>query len=119
MLDVSIERLDEIDFLELQSEWSQTNDAIRLFLNETLNNYSDLGPELTTASKEVTTTLKEVSQLSRSLNSLVRSDSDFTFQFSNTMRDVSLMSKSLKRLADLLERNPQAFLIGKPNNSRE
>jgi hypothetical protein len=119
VLDVSIERLDEIDFLKLQSEWSQTNDAIRLFLDETLENYSDLGPELTTASKEATTTLKEISQLSRSLNSLVRSDSDFTFQFSNTMRDVSLMSKSLKRLADLLERNPQAFLIGKPNNSRE
>jgi hypothetical protein len=119
VLDVSIERLDEIDFLKLQSEWRQTNDAIRLFLDETLENYSDLGPELTTASKEATTTLKEISQLSRSLNSLVRSDSDFTFQFSNTMRDVSLMSKSLKRLADLLERNPQAFLIGKPNNSRE
>ena len=119
VLDVSIERLDEIDFMKLQSEWSQTNDAIRLFLDETLENYSDLGPELTTASKEATTTLKEISQLSRSLNSLVRSDSDFTFQFSNTMRDVSLMSKSLKRLADLLERNPQAFLIGKPNSSRE
>jgi hypothetical protein len=119
VLDVSIERLDEIDFLKLQSEWRQTNDAIRLFLDETLENYSDLGPELTTASKEATTTLKEISQLSRSLNSLVRSDSDFTFQFSNTMRDVSLMSKSLKRLADLLERNPQAFLIGKPNSSRE
>jgi hypothetical protein len=119
VLDVSIERLDEIDFLKLQSEWSQTNDAIRLFLDETLENYSDLGPELTTASKEATATLKEISQLSRSFNSLVRSDSDFTFQFSNTMRDVSLMSKSLKRLADLLERNPQAFLIGKPNNSRE
>ena len=45
--------------------------------------------------------------------------SDFTFQISDTMRDVSLMSKSLKRLADLLERNPQAFLIGKPSNSEK
>jgi hypothetical protein len=29
------------------------------------------------------------------------------------------MSKSLKRLADLLERNPQAFLIGKPAAAKE
>jgi hypothetical protein len=29
------------------------------------------------------------------------------------MRDISAMSKSLKSLADLLERNPQAFLRGK------
>jgi hypothetical protein len=29
------------------------------------------------------------------------------------MRDISAMSKSLKSLADLLERNPQAFISGK------
>jgi hypothetical protein len=33
------------------------------------------------------------------------------------MRDISAMSKSLKSLADLLERNPQAFLRGKGESS--
>ena len=50
---------------------------------------------------------------------MVHPESDLRFQFSDTLRDVSLMSKSLKRLADLLERNPQAFLIGKPSNTEK
>jgi hypothetical protein len=31
-----------------------------------------------------------------------------------TLREVSKMAKSLKKLADLLERNPQAIIRGKP-----
>ena len=57
--------------------------------------------------------------LSKTLNLMVQPDSELRFQFSDTLRDVSLTSKSLKRLAELLERNPQAFLIGKPSNSKE
>ena len=119
VLDISFQRLDEIDFNSLQSDFGETNKVIRGFLTQILENYSELGPELTTTSVEATSTMREISQLSRSLNLLVSEDSDFTFQFSNTMRDVSLMSKSLKRLADLLERNPQAFLIGKPSSAKE
>ena len=119
VLDISFQRLDEIDFNSLQSDFGETNKVIRGFLTQILENYSELGPELTATSVEATSTMREISQLSRSLNLLVSEDSDFTFQFSNTMRDVSLMSKSLKRLADLLERNPQAFLIGKPSSSKE
>jgi hypothetical protein len=33
------------------------------------------------------------------------------------MRDISAMSKSLKSLADLIERNPQAFIRGKGETS--
>ena len=50
---------------------------------------------------------------------MIQPESELRFQFADTLRDVSLMSKSLKRLADLLERNPQAFLIGKPSSTEE
>jgi hypothetical protein len=41
-------------------------------------------------------------------------ESDLRYGMVTALRDVSAMSKSLKTLADLLERNPQAFLQGKP-----
>jgi hypothetical protein len=62
--------------------------------------------------------MKDISSLSKTLNLMVQPDSELRFQFSDTLRDLSLTSKSLKRLAELLERNPQAFLIGKPSNSK-
>ena len=63
--------------------------------------------------------MKDISNLSRTLNLMMQPDSELRFQFFDTLRDLSLTSKSLKRLADLLERNPQAFLIGKPSNTKE
>ena len=63
-----------------------------------LQNYAELGPELTGTSRQVNETMKTVSDLARSLNLVVQPDSDFTFQISDTMREVSLMSKSLSVL---------------------
>ena len=57
--------------------------------------------------------ISEISDLTESLNDMLDPSSDFRFGFSTTMRDISAMSKSLKSLADLLERNPQAFISGK------
>ena len=63
--------------------------------------------------------MQNISKVSGSLNVLISPNSDLRFEISDTLREVSLMSKSLKRLADLLERNPQAFLIGKPPSDKE
>ena len=116
IIDIATERLDDFDIIGVQSDFTKSNAAFREFLSEFTKNYAELGPELTGTSRQVNETMKTVSDLARSLNLVVQPDSDFTFQISDTMREVSLMSKSLKRLADLLERNPQAFLIGKPSN---
>jgi hypothetical protein len=40
-------------------------------------------------------------------------DSDLRFGAVSALHDLSEMSKSLKSLADLLERNPQALIRGK------
>ena len=119
LLEVATIRLDELDFGALQSDFAQSNQALREFLNTFSENYSSLGPNLSEASTQANLTLKDISSLSKTLNLMVHPDSELRFQFSDTLRDVSLTSKSLKRLAELLERNPQAFLIGKPSNSKE
>lgn len=119
LLDIATTRLEEIDLPALQSDFSKSNSALRLFLQTFSENYSSLGPELTSASQQAKSTLLDVSRLSKSLNLIMQPESDLRFEFSDTLRDVSLMAKSLKRLADLLERNPQAFLIGKPSSSEE
>ena len=119
LLDIATTRLEEIDLPALQSDFSKSNSALRLFLQTFSENYSSLGPELTSASQQAKSTFLDVSRLSKSLNLIMQPESDLRFEFSDTLRDVSLMAKSLKRLADLLERNPQAFLIGKPSSSEE
>ena len=119
LLDIATTRLEEIDLPALQSDFSKSNSAFRLFLQTFSENYSSLGPELTSTSQQAKSTLLDVSRLSKSLNLIMQPESDLRFEFSDTLRDVSLMAKSLKRLADLLERNPQAFLIGKPSSSEE
>lgn len=119
LLEVATARLEEIDFNLLQSDFSKSNVALREFLDVFSDKYSSLGPRLSDASIQAKSTMADISKLSKSLNLILQPESDLRFQFSDTLRDVSLMSKSLKRLADLLERNPQAFLIGKPPSSED
>ena len=119
LLEVATIRLDELDFGTLQSDFAKSNQTLRKFLDTFSENYSSLGPNLSEASTQAAQTMKDISSLSKTLNLMVQPDSELRFQFSDTLRDVSLTSKSLKRLAELLERNPQAFLIGKPSNSKE
>ena len=119
LLEVATIRLDELDFGTLQSDFAKSNQTLRKFLDTFSENYSSLGPNLREASTQAAQTMKDISSLSKTLNLMVQPDSELRFQFSDTLRDVSLTSKSLKRLAELLERNPQAFLIGKPSNSKE
>ena len=119
LLEVAVSRLDELDFTSVQSEFAESNLVLRDFLNLFSQNYSALGPEITEATTQANVMMKDISNLSRTLNLMMQPDSELRFQFFDTLRDLSLTSKSLKRLADLLERNPQAFLIGKPSNTKE
>ena len=119
LIEVATTRMDEIDFNGLQTDFIKTNKVLQEFLQNFSESYSSLGPDLSVTSQQATKTFNDISKLSKSLSLMVHPESDLRFQFSDTLRDVSLMSKSLKRLADLLERNPQAFLIGKPSNTEK
>ena len=119
LLEVGNKRLEELDFASLQSDFAESNKALRKFLDLFSTNYAALGPSLLETSQKAQETMQSISKVSGSLNLLISPNSDLRFELSDTLREVSLMSKSLKRLADLLERNPQAFLIGKPPSVKE
>lgn len=113
----STKKLNELDLVTLSKDFSNTNKELQSFLNQVSTSYSPLGPKLSSATDQVREAIDKINLISDNLNEMLNPASDFRFGFSNTMRDISAMSKSLKSLADMLERNPQAFLRGKGESS--
>ena len=106
-------KISDLDLNKLSNDFSNTNTEIQSFLSKISGAYAPLGPKLVSSAEETSIMINEISVLTESLNDMLDPSSDFRFGFSTTMRDISAMSKSLKSLADLLERNPQAFISGK------
>lgn len=115
LMETATDKLEKLDVETLGGEFSATNVEIQTFLKEFSKAYVPLGPSLTATSGEAKVALAKVAALSDRLKEMLDPDSDFRFGFSDTLREIAGMAKSLKSLADLLERNPQAFLRGKPN----
>lgn len=113
----STKKLNELDLVTLSKDFSNTNKELQGFLKQVSTSYSPLGPKLSSATDQVKEAVVKINLISDNLNEMLNPASDFRFGFSNTMRDISAMSKSLKSLADMLERNPQAFLRGKGESS--
>ena len=111
------QKLNDIDLNKLSLDFSKTNNEIQLFLTQISKAYSPLGPKLSDTVDEGKIAIGKITQLSESLKTILDPSSELRFGFTSTMRDISAMSKSLKSLADLLERNPQAFLRGKGETS--
>ena len=107
-------RLKELDTKIISAEFSQTNIALRKLMAELNESYIPLGHSLTKTSHRVQDSLLKINQLASNLDLLLQPNSEFRYELDDTLRDVSNMAKSLKSLADLIERNPQAFIIGKP-----
>ncbi len=114
----STKKLNDLDLANLSKDFSNTNKELQEFLQQFSTSYSPLGPKLSSATDEVKIAVAKINLISDNLNEMLNPASDFRFGFSNTMRDISAMSKSLKSLADMLERNPQAFLRGKGESSK-
>ena len=115
LMETATDKLEKLDVETLGGDFSATNVEIQTFLKEFSKAYVSLGPSLTATSGEAKVALAKVAALSDRLKEMLDPDSDFRFGFSDTLREIAGMAKSLKSLADLLERNPQAFLRGKPN----
>ena len=115
LMETATDKLEKLDVETLGGDFSATNVEIQTFLKEFSMAYVPLGPSLTATSGEAKVALAKVAALSDRLKEMLDPDSDFRFGFSDTLREIAGMAKSLKSLADLLERNPQAFLRGKPN----
>ena len=116
LMETATNKLEELDVETLGSDFSATNNELQAFLKSFSKAYVPLGPSLTETSKEAKDALVKVAALSDRMKEMLDPASDFRFGFSDTLREIAAMAKSLKSLADLLERNPQAFLRGKPNS---
>jgi len=60
-------------------------------------------------------TLKEGSAALGSIQKLTRSDSPTVTDLQGTLREISAAARSLRALADYLERHPEALIQGKGN----
>lgn len=113
LIEVATVQLSDLNSSEISSSVVTLSSTVQDALKKILENYLDLGPSLTSTSKEAKITLNKISALSTNLNEMLVPESDLRYGMISALRDISSMSKSLKNLADLLERNPQAFLQGK------
>jgi paraquat-inducible protein B len=114
LMETATEKIGNLDVATMGSDFSETNTEIQKFLKEFSAAYIPLGPSLTETSGEAKVAFAEFAGVSARLKEMLDPSSDFRFGFSDTLREIAAMAKSLKSLADLLERNPQAFLRGKP-----
>jgi paraquat-inducible protein B len=116
LMETATDKLEKLDVETLGNDFSATNVELQTFLKDFSKAYVPLGSSLTETSKEAKDALAKVSAMSDRLKEMLDPASDFRFGFADTLREIVAMSKSLKSLADLLERNPQAFLRGKLNS---
>ena len=111
---VATQRLNDLDMKKISSEITATSESLRRVLLALKESYVPLGKSLTDTSEQTQKTLLNLNKLAIDLDLLFKPGSEFRFELDDTLRDISGMAKSLKNLADLIERNPQIFIIGKP-----
>jgi paraquat-inducible protein B len=114
LIDVATIKLNEFNSKGMSEGLVSLSEETKLFLAGFSDSYLGAGPSITATSEQARETFLNVSQLSARINEMLLPESDLRYGIVTALRDVSAMSKSLKTLADLLERNPQAFLQGKP-----
>lgn len=116
LMETATEKLSNLNVVKLGDDFSQTNTEVQRFLKDFSKSYGPLGPSLTETSIEAKAAFVEIADVSSRLKKMLDPSSEFRFGFADTLREIAAMAKSLKSLADLLERNPQAFIRGKPKN---
>ena len=113
LIEVATVQLNDLNSSEISTTVIGLSASIQDALGRILENYLELGPSFTSTSEQAKKTLAKISSLSTNLNDMLLPESDVRYGMVSALRDISSMSKALKNLADLLERNPQAFLQGK------
>ena len=97
----------------ISNQFLELVNNLNIFIAGFSKNYLPLGNNLAKTSTKVRESFNQIEALSSRIEEAFAPDSDLRFGAVNAMHELSEMSKSLKNLADLLERNPQALLRGK------
>ncbi len=73
----------------------------------------------TTTLPGVNNSLEEIQRLVKELGSFVSTDSPLYFELHETLQQLANAAQAINKLADLLERHPEALLQGKNNKERQ
>jgi paraquat-inducible protein B len=129
-------KLDEIDFAGLIDAFRDAADAVRQLagssetestiasINEAVKSVRrladslerDVGPlgrSLRATSEQTSATVKELEAAARSARDLLEPDSPFSVRLTQALQELTLAARSLRTLADSLERDPSALVRGR------
>lgn len=110
------QELRNLETAKLKTAFLELVNKTNLFMDELTENILPLGANLEKTSDQVRTSFEQLNQVNQRVKDALAPDSDLRFGAVNALHDLSEMSKSLKRLSDLLERNPQVLIRGKSNS---
>ena len=112
-LDAGTVQLQNLNAEELRKSFLSLVENSNLFLNNFSKHVLPLGRNFGDTSEQVRESFKKLDIVNQRIQEVMAPDSDLRFGAVSALHDLSEMSKSLKSLADLLERNPQALIRGK------
>ena len=87
--------------------------AIRAAANNVNTKIDPLAASLKRTSDDADTTMKQVKLAIGDVQTTLAPDSPVTYQLKTTLKDMSEASRSIRELADYLQRNPSALVRGK------
>ena len=75
--------------------------------------------EARTALKQAGSTMKRAEETISSVRGVIDADSPTFYELTKSLREVSAAARSLRQLANYLERNPRAIIFGKPDSKED
>jgi paraquat-inducible protein B len=75
--------------------------------------------ETRAAVKQAGETMKHVETTLGNVSAMIDPDAPTFYELTRSLREVSSAARSLRQLANYLERNPRALIFGKPDSKKE
>jgi paraquat-inducible protein B len=89
-------------------------------------NFKDLSGDLKQTSNETRAAVKQAGETMKQAEAtlanvrvLIDPDSPTFYELTKSLKEVSSAARSLRQLANYLERNPRALIFGKPDSKKE
>ena len=95
-----------VDSVALKNSLTELEQTLRQLRSLTAKLDDEFAPELSSI-------LREAKQALKNVNGLIAPDAPLNAETGRTMRDVSAAARSIRALADYLERHPEALIQGK------
>ena len=112
-LETGTRQLEQFQADQINDQFLQLVSKMNSLIDGFSKSYLPLSDNFAKTSTQVRESFLKMDALNQRIQEALAPDSDLRFGAVNAMYELSEMSKSLKSLADLLERNPQALLRGK------